>query len=219
MAKSDIRRSASVALAVAAALVALPLARATEPGGLPAALSGTSITTMQQRSTTALVISDAPWLSCNDAQIPCGKRSSSIAMETSPKFDLDIQLPNRLELSGYLWTMTLDNAEIYLRQAIGGPVLRQYIDDDSFVELGAGLAQRYVSAEPDDELTLMTLGDRLDESDDPTRIGAALMGSAGTTLFANDFMVVDAKIRSGVGVGDGGAGIFHGHLVFAVTWR
>jgi hypothetical protein len=218
--QGTIRRSAST-LAVAAALVLVSSNRASagEPGGLPAALSGTSITSMQQRSTTTLVISDAPWLNCNDAQVPCSRRSSSIAMETSPKFDLDINLPNRMELSGYLWTMQLEDAEIYLRQAIGGPVIRQYFGEDSFAELGGGLAQRYVSAEPDDPLTLMTLGDRLDARDDPTRIGGAVMGAMGTTLYLNDFMIVDAKFRSGVGVGDGGAGIYHGHLVFAVTWK
>jgi hypothetical protein len=115
--------------------------------------------------------------------------------------------------------MTLDKSEIYLRQAIGGPVLRQYFGDSSFIEGGVGLAQRYVSAAPQDELTLMTLGDRFQEDNDPTRLGMAVMGAMGTSLYANEFVAVDAKLRTGVGVGDAGRGIFHGHLVFAVTWR
>jgi hypothetical protein len=214
----SIRRAASVLVVAATVTVLASSARATEPSGLPAALSATSMTSMSSRS-YVLVVSDAPWLSCNDAQAPCAGRGNSIYMETHPKWDFKLGLPEGMEVRGYLWTMQLEDTEVYLRQAIGGPVIRKSFGENGFVEVGAGLAQRYVSSGPACELSELTLGETADRRREPSRVGAALMGSLGSELFANEFVAIDARLRTGFGLGDMGEGIYHGHLVLAVTWR
>src|SRR6185436_4072103 len=97
---ANIRRTASWMLGLATLLVA-SVAGATEPSGLPAAMAGSSMTGMITHRPTVLVVSDAPWLTCDDSAAPCPDgHSHAFTMNTMPKWDLKLELPQHMSVRG-----------------------------------------------------------------------------------------------------------------------
>ena len=140
-----------------------------------------------------------------------------IHMTIFPRWKLQLRLPRDFALHGHLWSMSHDEVDLSMRQAIvGGTVRKKW--GPRWVELGAGFAQRAVALRDNDA----TDGDAsagADTSGDVGRLGMALLAGAGVWLPAGEHMLFDLRLRGGLGVGERGEGVYSANLVVAFTWQ
>jgi hypothetical protein len=138
-----------------------------------------------------------------------GMHVSGVEMNTFPRFRLDIDLPASFSIQGHLWTMTHEQVDLELRQAIMGTTLR-YAMGQSWYELGAGVAER---------------AENQNLEHDPRGIdcqpGApqpAVLAGVGAWFAASEHVYFDLRLRGGVSVGDEGADVYHANLVAQLIW-
>jgi hypothetical protein len=138
-----------------------------------------------------------------------GMSVSGVEMNTFPRFRLDIPLPASFSLQGHLWTMTHDEVDLELRQAIMGTTLR-YSSGHSWYELGAGMAERAENQNVDHDPRGVDC--------QPGTPQPAVLAGVGTWFAASEHTYFDLRLRGGVSVGDEGADVYHANLVAQFIW-
>jgi hypothetical protein len=139
-----------------------------------------------------------------------GMRVSSVEMNTFPRLRLDIDLPADFSIQGHLWTMTHEEVDLELRQAIMGATLRR-ASGQSWVELGAGVAERAENENLDHDPRGVEC--------QPGAPQPAVLAGVGTWFAAGAHAWFDLRLRGGVSVGDEGADVYHANLVAQFIWE
>ncbi len=200
---------------------------------LPAAAFGSTVAAMIGLQSRAggeaperRAITGTAWLICDPAAEDCaGLEPHAISMQTMPRWDLRISLPRDFELRGHMWTMTHEDVDVSMRQAIVGGTLRHRAAG-RWAEIGVGFAERAIDAGDEYE------GKRRGPFDDDAgegrsavaraaieRLGPALLAGVGVSIVAGRHARFDLRLRGGLGVGDGAEGVYHCHLGVAFVWR
>jgi hypothetical protein len=211
-------RSAVLGVVLACSLGALPRASAQEWVGtevsatVPSVVLGSSAARFARVEGVDTFVRSAPFAVCDPSRgaYCAGMRVTGVEMNTFPRVKLALDLPEHFTIEGHLWTMTHEEVNRELRQAIMGTTLRR-TSQRGWVEAGVGVAER---AEAEN-----TSNDPRALACEPGAPEPAVLAGLGTWITAGDHMLFDLRLRGGVSVGDEGADVYHANLVVGFVWQ
>src|SRR5262249_14066317 len=110
---------------------------------VPSVVLGSSSARLVRAEGVDAFVRGAPFAVCDPSRgaYCAGMSVTGIEMNTFPHLKLAVPLPANFSLEGHLWTMTHEEVNMTLRQAVFGSVLR-HVEGNSWYELGAGFADR-----------------------------------------------------------------------------
>jgi hypothetical protein len=198
--------------ATARAASAQELAGTELSAAIPGIVLGSSSARMVRSEGFDPFVRGARFASCDPArgEYCAGTHVAGIDMNTFPRFKLNLDLPSHFTLEGHLWSMTHDEVNLEVRQAVLGTALRRQ-DGNRWYEVGFGMAER-------SEAKNETNDPRGVDGCQPGPIQPALLAGIGTAFAVGDHMWFDLRLRGGMAVGEG-ADVYHANLVVGFDWQ
>jgi hypothetical protein len=211
-------RSAVLGLFLVSTLGALRTASAQEWVGtevsasVPSVVLGASAARFTHVEGVESFVRGAPYAVCDPSrgEYCAGMHVTGVEMNTFPRLKLALDLPESFTIEGHLWTMTHEEVNLELRQAIMGTTLRR-TSDRGWAEIGVGMAERAEARN--------TANDPRGMACAPGAPEPALLAGLGTWFSAGDHMLFDLRLRGGVSVGDDGGDVYHANLVVGFLWQ
>jgi hypothetical protein len=211
-------RSAVLGLALACTFGALRTASAQEWVGtevsasVPSVVLGSSAARFARVEGVDTFVRGASYAVCDPSrgEYCAGMHVTGVEMNTFPRLKLAVDLPANFTIEGHLWTMTHEEVNLELRQAIMGTTLRRSSDRGWF-EVGVGMAERAEAKNTTNDPRGMDCA--------PGAPQPAVLAGLGTDFWAGDHMQFDLRLRGGVSVGDEGGDVYHANLVVGFVWQ